>query len=72
MISIPLTYVQKDLKGLHFVLVADGKKAVKHDVVLGKEYNGKVEIISGLTESDMLITSGYDGLNDGDAIEIKK
>ena len=72
MVSIPLTYVQKDLKGLHFVLVADGKKAVKHDVVLGKEYNGKVEIISGLSETDMLITSGYDGLNDGDAIEIKK
>ncbi|MDO9001706.1 MAG: efflux RND transporter periplasmic adaptor subunit [Bacteroidota bacterium] len=71
-ISIPLNYVQKDLKGNHFVLVADGNKASKRNVILGKEYNGVAEIKDGLSESDLLITSGYDGLNDGDAIQIKK
>lgn len=71
-ISIPLSYIQKDLKGTPFVLLADGKKAVKRNITLGKEYNGRVEVRDGLTETDLLIMSGYDGLNDGDAIETKK
>lgn len=71
-IAIPLNYIQKDLKGTPFVLLADGKKAVKRNVTLGKEYNGRVEVKEGLTETDLLIMSGYDGLNDGDAIETKK
>lgn len=71
-ISMPLNYVQKDLKGSHFVLVAENNKAVKRSVTLGKEYNGKVEITEGLSTTDLLITSGYDGLNEGDAIKIKQ
>ncbi|HWY13034.1 MAG TPA: efflux RND transporter periplasmic adaptor subunit [Bacteroidia bacterium] len=70
--AIALNYIQKDLKGQHFVLVAEGNKAAKRNVTLGKEYNGTVEITSGLNENDLLITSGYDGLNEGDAIKIKK
>lgn len=71
-IGIPLNYVQKDLKGQHYVLVAENNKAAKHNVTLGREYNGRVEITGGLTDQDLLITSGYDGLNEGDAIQIKK
>ncbi|MDF2453463.1 MAG: efflux transporter, family, subunit [Bacteroidota bacterium] len=71
-IAIPLNFVQKDLKGSRYVLVADNKKAAKRQVMLGKEYGGKVEILNGLSETDLLITSGYDGLNEGDAVEIKK
>lgn len=70
-VSIPLNYVQKDLKGNHFVLIAENNKATKQAVKLGKAYNGKVEIIEGLTEADALITAGYDGLNEGDAVKIK-
>jgi len=70
--SIPLNYVQKDLKGQHYILVAENNKAVKRNIELGKEYNGRVEITGGLSEQDLVITSGYDGLNEGDAIQIKK
>jgi RND family efflux transporter MFP subunit len=70
-LTVPISYVQKDLKGTHFVLVADGNKAAKRNVVLGKQYNGVAEIKEGVTESDLLITSGYDGLNEGDAIKVK-
>ncbi len=70
-VSIPLNYVQKDLKGQTFVLVADNDKAVKKNITLGKEYNGRVEITAGLLPADLLITAGYDGLNEGDAIKIK-
>jgi multidrug efflux pump subunit AcrA (membrane-fusion protein) len=71
-LTVPVSYVQKDLKGDHFVLVADGNKAAKRNITLGKEYNGIAEIKGGLTDADLLITSGYDGLNEGDAIQIKK
>ena len=71
-LTIPLNYIQKDLKGAHFVLIANVNKAKKRYIKVGKQYNGVTEIIEGLSETDLLITSGYDGLNDGDAIEIKK
>ena len=71
-IAIPLNYIQKDLKGNRYVLVAENKKAAKRNITLGKEYGGRVEIKEGLSDSDLLITSGYNGLNEGDAIEIKK
>lgn len=71
-VFIPLNYIQKDLKGLHYVLVAGDKVAVKKNVTLGREYNGLTEITEGLLDSDLLITSGYDGLNEGDAIKIKE
>jgi membrane fusion protein (multidrug efflux system) len=70
--AVALNYIQKDLKGQPFVLVAEGDKAAKRNVTLGKQYNGVVEITSGLNESDLLITSGYDGLNEGDAIKVRK
>jgi len=70
--AIPLNYVQKDLKGQPYVLIAENNKAVKRKVTLGKEYNGRVEIMAGLNANDYLITAGYDGLNEGDAIEVKK
>lgn len=70
--SIPLNYVQKDVKGAYFILVAENNIAVKRFVTLGKEYNGVAEIKSGLSETDLVITSGYDGLNEGDALQIKK
>jgi membrane fusion protein, multidrug efflux system len=71
-LSIPLSYVQKDLKGARFVIVFDNNKAAKRYITLGKEYNGKAEIKEGLTETDLLITAGYDGLNEGDAIQLMK
>lgn len=71
-LTIPLNYIQKDLKGEYFVLIADGKKAAKRTIIIGREYNGVAEIKTGLTETDLLITSGYDGLNEGDLIEVKK
>ena len=71
-LSIPMSYIQKDLKGEQFVLVAEKNKALKRQISLGKQYNGVAEIKNGLTEKDLLITVGFDGLNDGDAIKIKQ
>jgi RND family efflux transporter MFP subunit len=71
-VAVPLNYLQKDLKGQNFVLVAEGNKAAKRNVTLGRQYNGMVEITAGLSDTDLLITSGYDGLSEGDAIKVRQ
>lgn len=71
-ISVPMHYVLKDLKGQAFVMVAENNKAARHNITLGKEYNGKVEIKTGLTSEDYLITTGHEGLEEGDPIKLKK
>jgi RND family efflux transporter MFP subunit len=71
-ISIPVNYVQKDLKGLYYVFVAANNVVEKKNVILGREYNGLTEVTEGLLATDLLITSGYDGLNEGDAVKIKE
>lgn len=67
---VPIGLVQES-DGEKIVYVADkaSKKAVKRVVSLGKIYNGKAEITSGLKAGDLLITAGYNDLNDQESIE---
>jgi membrane fusion protein (multidrug efflux system) len=71
-IVIPVRTIQKDENNASFVYVADNGVAKKHIITLGKEYNGKVEVLAGLNENDLLVTLGYDVVNEGDAIAYKK
>ncbi len=71
LIVIPVKYIQRSTAE-SFVLVAENGKAVKKVITIGHEYNGMTEITSGLKENDLLITAGYDLINDGDKIEVKK
>lgn len=71
-ITVPVRTIQKDENNETFVFVAENGKAQKRIVKLGKEYSGKAEIKSGLKENDLLVTLGYDIVNEGDAIVYKK
>jgi len=71
-IIVSVKVIQKDENNASFVYVAEGNIAKKRIVTLGKEYHGKTEITAGLNEGDILITEGYDVINDGAAIEYKK
>jgi RND family efflux transporter MFP subunit len=71
-ITIPVRSIQKDENNEEFVYLASGNTAKKQLVKVGKTYSGKAEIISGLKEGDLLVTLGYDIINDGDAIAYKK
>jgi RND family efflux transporter MFP subunit len=70
-ITIPINILQNDEKG-KFVLVAateKGKKvARKKPVTAGALYGDKLEITSGLQAGDVVITEGFQGLYDGQAI----
>lgn len=72
-IVVPINIVQNDPTGQFlFIAVPDGKgwKAVKQMVTLGKVYNGNAEITKGLNPGDKIITTGYDDLNNGDALSL--
>lgn len=68
---LPLKFVQKDLKGQTYILLAEGNKVSKRFVKLSKEYKGFAEVSEGLTDKDLVITVGYEDLNEGDIIKMK-
>ena len=70
--SLPVGFIKKDVKGQNYILVAEGNKATRRNITRGKEYNGKIEILEGIGANDLVITKGYEELNEGDAIKIKK
>ncbi len=69
--SIPVNTLQTDEKG-KYVLVAsqeNGKMITrKKPVDIGELYGDQIEIKAGLSEGDVLITEGYQGLYDGQLI----
>ena len=73
-IIVPINTVQNSEEG-QYVMVAkqNGNKynAERRTVKPGLSYNGNVEILAGLTAGDKVITTGYQDLNQGDALIIK-
>ncbi|KAA0990147.1 efflux RND transporter periplasmic adaptor subunit [Dyadobacter aurulentus] len=70
-LAIDQNYVQSTEKGnVVYVAVAEGNKKIAkaRDVKTGLSYNGKIEILSGLSAGDQLITLGYQEVSDGQPI----
>lgn len=71
-IVVPVNTVQKTENGT-FVVVAqvlNGKQiASKKEVKIGKVSQGKVEILSGLSVGDLLVTTGFQDLNENELIK---
>ncbi|MEI8060315.1 MAG: efflux RND transporter periplasmic adaptor subunit, partial [Ferruginibacter sp.] len=71
-IVIPVNMVQTDEKGKYvyiMIQVSNGKTTAKKvTVLLGEVYGENVEIKSGLRGGEQLITEGYQGLYEGQAI----
>jgi multidrug efflux pump subunit AcrA (membrane-fusion protein) len=70
-ISISNKLIQKDFNGAHFAFVAENNKVIRKNISLGREYNGRTEVISGLKEGDMLIIEGSENINEGAVIQTK-
>ncbi|MDX5437626.1 MAG: efflux RND transporter periplasmic adaptor subunit, partial [Pontibacter sp.] len=70
-IVLPVNLVQKDEKSEYvYVAKKEGDKyvAARREVKTGMSYNGKVEILSGLTANDQVITAGYQNVNEGQPV----
>ena len=70
-LTIPVNTLQTDEKGKYVMVVAkDNGKTVAHKkaVTIGQSYSDKIEVTSGLTPGDQLITDGFQGLYEGQLI----
>jgi len=70
-VVVPVKYIQRGTTE-NYVFVAKKGKATKKVIKTGREYSGLAEVVSGLEAGDLLITAGYDLVNDGDAVTVKK
>lgn len=72
-ISIPVNYIQTAEDG-DFVMIAEktgtGQEAVAKKVTIqqGQNYNGYVEVLSGLKPGDMVISTGFQDVNNGETV----
>jgi len=68
---MPVNYVQSNQDG-KFVFVAKQNGgdwvAERRPVKTGMDYNGVIEVTEGLTAGDKVITSGFQGLNQGEKV----
>lgn len=71
-IVIPVRVIQNSSTGEKYVYTADGNKAAKKVIKTGREYNGKVEVLEGLTTGDNMVIQGFENINEGDAITYNK
>ncbi len=70
---IPVDLVQKDEQNSYvYVAGQQGGKTVaqKRIIKTGNTYNGKVEVTSGLSANDQVISAGYQNLNDGQLLTV--
>jgi RND family efflux transporter MFP subunit len=70
-IAIPLNTVQSDEKGKYvYVMEKSGNKMVarKKNITVGESYGDLIEIKSGLSAGEQLVTEGYQNLYEGQVI----
>lgn len=71
---IPVDLVQHDEENSYVYVVAQeaGKAVAKKRIIkTGNTYNGKVEVTSGLTGEDQIISGGYQNLNEGQKVAVQ-
>lgn len=71
-IVVPVNVIQRGRDG-DFILMADkadeGHAVVRRAAIQqGRIYNGLVEVLSGLSEGDLLISTGFQDVNEGDEV----
>lgn len=73
-IVVPVATVQTDENGKYvYLMVTENGKFVarKKQINIGELYDDLIEVKSGLTTTDKLVTQGYQGLYDGQLLSIK-
>jgi membrane fusion protein, multidrug efflux system len=74
-VAVPINVVQSEEKNKYvYIMEKAGNKMVarKKVVITGEAYNGKIEIKSGLTGGELIITEGYQTVYDGQSVKTVK
>jgi RND family efflux transporter MFP subunit len=72
-IVVPSMVIREDLVGSYLYIVEkNGSNYIskKKYVEVGRSYQDQTEVLSGISEEDMIITDGYSNVSDGMPIEI--
>ena len=69
-VALPVELIMQDVTGSNFVMISENNKAAKRIVTLGKTYMNQIEIISGLTGDEIILTKGARLTIEGDLLEI--
>lgn len=73
-VTIPINTLQSDESNKYVYVMekqANGKSvAIRKIITLGESYGDQVEVLSGLTGGEMLITAGYQNLYEGQQIRV--
>ncbi|WP_276133282.1 efflux RND transporter periplasmic adaptor subunit [Polluticoccus soli] len=69
-IAVPVRVIQKTSEG-DLVYIVDGNKAKVVRVVTGRTSDGMIEIVSGLKDGDVVITEGFENLDNGEAVALQ-
>lgn len=70
---VPSLVVREDVSGPYLYIAqsnSDTWRAVKKYIETGQSYIDKTEVLSGLSENDLVITDGYGNVSDGAVIQI--
>jgi RND family efflux transporter MFP subunit len=68
---VPLNIIQNSEEGTYIMVASDenGKIIARKKIInVGHTYRGQAEIISGISVGDKIITTGFQGLNNGEQI----
>lgn len=57
-------------EGRYVVLTVEGEMITIRPVILGKRFNGKVEILDGVGEDDRIVVSGLSDLTEGSPVKV--
>jgi RND family efflux transporter MFP subunit len=73
-IEIPVDQVVRDFNNQNYVYIVDepSGKAFRRAVSLGRLREDQIEILSGITENELLVTGGQHKLSDGTAVAFTK
>ena len=72
-VAVPVNVVQTDEKGKYvYIMEKEGDKMVarKKAVIIGESYGNAIEIKSGLTGGEQLITEGFQNLYEGQVVTV--
>ena len=68
-LTVPINSIQRS-ETSEYVFVAVNGKAKRTNIKTGKISEGNAEVLSGLKAGDKVITTGFQDLNDGDAVKL--
>lgn len=67
---VPVSTLLFRSEGLRVGVVRDGNKAELVPIILGKDYGNQVEVVSGLSENDAVISNPPDSLASGATVQV--